>query len=61
LGHHPDQLYSRNLGLLKMSKRKLHEFAKTKEKGLPQKKRPPRQSKASAKRQEYHRLHLNQR
>lgn len=33
--HHPTKLYKRNVGLKKMSKRQLHEFAKTKEKGLP--------------------------
>ena len=35
--HHPDQLYDRNKGLLKMSKGQLHYFSATKEKGLPQK------------------------
>lgn len=33
--HHPEKLYARNKGLKEMSKAKLHEFAKTKEKGLP--------------------------
>lgn len=33
--HHPEQLYSRNKGLLKMSKQQLHDFAATKERGLP--------------------------
>lgn len=33
--HHPDQLYARNRGMAKMSKGQLHDFAKTKEKGLP--------------------------
>lgn len=33
--HHPDQLYARNRGLLGMNQRQLHEFASTKEKGLP--------------------------
>lgn len=35
--HHPEQLYKRNRGLLAMSKEQLHDFAATKEKGLPQK------------------------
>ncbi len=35
--HHPDQLYGRNKGLLKMSKGQLHDFATTPEKGLPAK------------------------
>lgn len=34
----PEKLQKKNRGLLKMSKKKLHEFAATKEKGLPQKK-----------------------
>ena len=33
--HHPEQLHSRNRALLKMSKSQLHDFASTKEKGLP--------------------------
>jgi len=33
--HHPEQLYARNAGLAKMSKSQLHDFAATKEKGLP--------------------------
>ena len=32
--HHPEQLYDRNKGLLKMSHSQLHDFASTKEKGL---------------------------
>ena len=35
--HNPDKLYKRNAGLKKMSKKQLHEFADTKEKGLPKK------------------------
>jgi hypothetical protein len=35
--HAPEKLFSRNKGLLKMSKSKLHEFSKTKEKGLKKK------------------------
>ncbi len=33
--HHPEKLYKRNRGLLKMSKEDLSDFASTKEKGLP--------------------------
>jgi hypothetical protein len=33
--HHPDQLYERNKGLLKMSKSSMHDFAATPSKGLP--------------------------
>lgn len=36
--HHPSKLYKKNRGLLKMSKKQLHEFATTKEKGLPKRK-----------------------
>ena len=37
--HHPSKLYKRNRGLKKMSKSDLHDFASTKEKGLPKRKR----------------------
>ena len=37
--HHPNQLYARNRGLLKMSHTQLHDFAATPEKGLPYKKK----------------------
>lgn len=33
--HHPEKLSRKNKGLLKMSKGQLHDFASTKEKGLP--------------------------
>lgn len=33
--HNPDELYERNRGLLKMNKNQLHDFAATREKGLP--------------------------
>jgi hypothetical protein len=39
--HHPDQLYARNKGLTQMSQSQLHDFAATKEKGLPQKVKKP--------------------
>lgn len=35
---HPQELYSKNKGLLSMSKSKLHEFTSTSEKGLPKRK-----------------------
>lgn len=37
--HHPEKVFARNRGVLGMSKSKLHEFARTKEKGLPGHKR----------------------
>jgi len=37
--HSPSKLYGRNKGLADMTKKQLHDFAKTKEKGLPRKKR----------------------
>ena len=33
----PEKLYKKNRGLKKMTKKQLHEFASTKEKGLPKK------------------------
>lgn len=36
--HHPEKLYKRNRGLLKMSKQQLSDFASTKEKGLVRRK-----------------------
>lgn len=33
--HHPEQLYARNRGLLKMKHKDMHDFASTSEKGLP--------------------------
>lgn len=35
--HTPSKLYARNKGLKKMSKSQLHDFASTKERGLPRK------------------------
>lgn len=35
--HEPDKLYKKNKDVAKMSKKQLHEFASTKEKGLPKK------------------------
>jgi len=40
--NHPDELYERNKGMLSMSKEQLHDFAATKEKGLPKRRRPLR-------------------
>ena len=34
--HHPEKLYARNRGLLEMSPSQLHDYAATKESGLPQ-------------------------
>lgn len=36
--HHPEQLYARNRGLLKMSHSDMHDFAATPEKGLEERK-----------------------
>jgi hypothetical protein len=37
--HHPEKLFGKNKGVLKMGKKSLHDFAKTKEKKLPYKKK----------------------
>jgi len=37
--HKPEKLYKRNKGLLKMSVKDAQDFARTKEKGLPKKKK----------------------
>lgn len=37
--HHPEKLYKRNRGALKMSSEQLHEFAATRERGLPRRKK----------------------
>lgn len=37
--HNPRKLYKRNRGLLGMSQGQLHDFASTKEKGLPYRKK----------------------
>lgn len=34
--HHPEELYGKNKELLSMSHKQLHEFADTKEAGLPE-------------------------
>lgn len=39
--HHPDQLYSRNKSLLGMTHSQLHDFASTKESGLPKRMHAP--------------------
>ena len=36
--HHPEKLFARNKGVAKMSKKELHKFASTPEKGLPARK-----------------------
>lgn len=46
--HHPGKLYKRNRGMLKMTKSQLHDFAATKEKGLPKKKKKKTDSKLAA-------------
>ena len=37
--HHPEKVRKKNKGVLKMKKSQLHDFAKTKEKGLPKRKK----------------------
>lgn len=37
--HDPDKLYKKNRGLLRMTHQQLHDFASTKEAGLPKKKK----------------------
>ena len=37
--HHPSKLYKKNRGVLKMGKGELHEYAATREKKLPMKKK----------------------
>lgn len=41
--HHPGQVYAKNRGVLGMSKGQMHDFAATKEKGLPQHVKPKKQ------------------
>lgn len=43
--HHPDELYARNRGLLKMSHAQLHDFAATAERGLPARKHAPKRKR----------------
>ena len=33
--HHPEELYKKNKNVLSMSKKQMHDFASTKETGLP--------------------------
>lgn len=33
--HHPEEVYAKNKGVLKMSKQQLHDYATTEEKSLP--------------------------
>jgi len=40
--HHPSKLYKRNRGILGMTKEQMHDYASTKEKGLPKKKKKHR-------------------
>lgn len=43
--HDPGALYGRNRGMLKMTHKQLHDFAATKEKGLPEKVKKKKASK----------------
>jgi len=42
--HHPEMLYKKNRGALSMSQSQLHDFAATREKKLPAKKKMRRKS-----------------
>lgn len=42
--HNPSEVYARNKGVLSMSGQQLHDFAATKEKGLPKKVKKPHAS-----------------
>jgi len=53
--HHPEKLYKKNRGLLKMSKSQLHDFATTKEKGLPGKKQESMKYYAARRAKQSHR------
>lgn len=37
--HHPEDLFERNKGLRRMKRKDLHDFASTKEEGLPRRKK----------------------
>jgi hypothetical protein len=37
--HHPEELYARNKGMANMTHKQLHDYASTKEKKLPEKKK----------------------
>jgi hypothetical protein len=43
--HHPEMLYKKNKGVLKMAKKSLREFAGTKESKLPLRKKKRRKTK----------------
>ncbi len=43
--HKPSKLYKRNKAMLKMSQVELHKYAKTKERGLPHKKKKIRRKR----------------
>lgn len=50
--HHPEQVKAKNRGVLKMSHKELHDFASTREKGLPEhvaKRKPARRAAAPKK------------
>jgi hypothetical protein len=42
--HEPEKLYARNKAMLKMTPEQLHDFAATKQKGLPKRKKPLRRA-----------------
>jgi hypothetical protein len=48
--HHPSAVSKKNRGVLKMSKSQLHDFAATKEKKLPEHKKPQYRKRKASKR-----------
>jgi len=48
--HNPKAVYARNKNILKMRKASLHDFASTKEKGLPKRKKKKNMLKEMARR-----------
>ena len=47
--HHPEDVYPENRSILKMDREDLEEYASTKEKGLPKKKKTLRKTARNAK------------
>ena len=45
--HHPEELYARNKSLLGMTRGQLHDFASTREKGLPKHVKKRKRSRAA--------------
>jgi hypothetical protein len=52
--HHPEEVSAKNRGVLKMTHQQLHDFASTKEKGLPEHVRKGKRKKKAASSYEPH-------